>query len=199
MDFESIFNFFKITNKEEINIINQESHLSELYLNNVEITDVNPNEVFNFAENFKSLNLEDESALQTPANSNIHLNDWFVYQNDDITAIDLESISQVEWNNFLHFQQNDDLEPINNHKKSLDIAAQDILDQGNNIMFSDDEFASLNFTDEGWTHIEHVTGKGEETSSYDLYLHTETGAMIQADISILTYLPMGIPTDTPTE
>lgn len=191
MDFDSILRFFSFSKSGETSNQDQ-AESAPILQDDISVSDLNPTDIHDFAESFKMLNMLDESSMQEPANVNDTIDATFLYHNDDITVIDLDNAQDIRWNEFM---QNDvnytDLQPANFAKKEANLDVDEIMNSGNNLIFAGDEFDSINFADEGWEQIEHIDGDTQEGPSYDVFLHAETGAMIQVDSSIITHYPEG--------
>ena len=192
MDFDSILRFFSFTKSGETSNQDQDGLMPTLQ-DEVSVDDFNPSSIQDFAESFKMLNMLDESIVQEPINVNDTIDETFLYHNDDITVIDLEKAEEgINWNAFMQYDEDSvAATPINLEKKTATMDPAEIIDAGNNLIFAGDEFDTINFEDEGWTQIEHIAGDTQGNASYDVFLHVDTGAVVQVDSSIITHYPEG--------
>ncbi|MEN8237547.1 MAG: hypothetical protein ABFQ95_08465 [Pseudomonadota bacterium] len=190
MDFDSILRFFRVTKEGETSCQEQDV-ASPILKDDFFVNDLNPTDIYEFAESFKILNVLDETNVQTPINANKIIDKSFLYHNDDLTVIDLENAHDIRWNDFMKDDvDSTTLQPANCEKKTATVDLDTIINHEGDLIFAGDEFDTINFADEGWELIEHISGD-QDHPNYDVFLHVETGAVVQIENSIITHYPEG--------
>lgn len=178
-----------IDGKDKPNIDLNDSGLFDKFINYIlDKIDPEPADQLYHANHLNSGNLDHTTLCAQPINQNSLEVD--IAQAADIIdddhlftgkIISFESVSV--YNSAVHqqFIANDV-----GHNVMLD--AEDVLDMGNNLVITGHYMDSVNFQDEGWTHIEqdiHLPSGIDPREGFDTFVH-ESGAVVQIESVIHT-------------